>query len=111
MLSKEVRPPRVALPTPWVSLLVLDAAPLATLLRVEDPISRATLGSELLEASELRTAEAELLWEELLSTCELRDAVEELRDAVDELLCAELLSTWELRDAVEELRDADPLLF
>ena len=83
---------------------MLDAAPLATLLRVEDPISRAILGSELLEAAELREAEAELLWEELLSTCELREAVAEL-------LWEELLSTWELRDAVEELRDADPLLF
>ncbi len=83
---------------------MLDAAPRATLLRVEDPIWRATLGSELLEASELRAAEVELLCAELLSTWELREAVEEF-------LWGALLSTWELREAVEELRDADPLLF
>jgi hypothetical protein len=66
-----VSPFLVALPTLWdCSLLVLSAAPRATLLLEEEPIGCATLCEELLElvAEELLAVVAELLEEEPLLT-------------------------------------------
>jgi hypothetical protein len=57
------------LPTLWdCSLLVLSAAPRATLLLEEEPIGCATLWEELLEPEELLAFVAELLEEEPLLT-------------------------------------------
>jgi hypothetical protein len=64
-----VSPFLVALPTLWdCSLLVLSAAPRATLLLEEEPIGCATLWEELLEPEELLAFVAELLEEEPLLT-------------------------------------------
>ena len=71
-MSKEVSPPRVALPTLWESsLLALSAAPRATLLLLEvlPPISLATLEEVLREAEPLSLwAEPLSLWAEERST-------------------------------------------